>query len=71
VELTPRQGAVLGVNVGRLIVTNGDFVSCVKVCTAIELLFRLVSGVGPGIGVLDGIHIPQGEGSGLRVILVH
>ena len=27
---------------------------CVEVCTAIELSFGVVSGVGPGIHVLDG-----------------
>jgi len=30
--------------------------------TAIELSFGVVSGVGPGIHVLDGVHVPQGEG---------
>jgi len=24
--------------------------------------FGVVSGVGSGIGVLDGVHVPQGEG---------
>jgi len=35
--------------------------SCVEVRTAIELSFGVVSGVGPGIHVLDGVHVPQGE----------
>jgi len=31
---------------------------------AIELPFGVVSGVGPGIGVLDGVtpHVPSGRG---------
>jgi len=37
--------------------------SCVEVRTAIELSFGVVSGVGPGIHVLDGSHVPQGEGA--------
>jgi len=36
--------------------------SCVKVCEAIELPFEVVSGVDQEVGVLDGVHIPQGEG---------
>jgi len=36
--------------------------SCVKVRKPIEVLFVVLSGVGPGIGVLDGIHIPKGRG---------
>ena len=42
--------------------------SCAKVCEAIELLFGVVSGVGPSIGVLDGVHIPQKEGEVLGVL---
>jgi len=30
---------------------------------AIELLFGVVSGVGSGVDVLDGVHMPQGEGA--------
>jgi len=29
----------------------------------IELSFGAVSGVGPGIHVLDGVHVPQKEGA--------
>jgi len=36
--------------------------SCAEVRTLIELSFGVVSGVTPGIHVLDGIHMPQGEG---------
>jgi len=36
--------------------------SCAEVRTAIELAFWVVSGVGPGIDVLDGVHVSQGEG---------
>jgi len=35
--------------------------SCAEVRTAIEQSFGVVSGVGPGIGVLDGVHVPQWE----------
>jgi len=45
----------LGVNFRRSIVTSGDLLRrCVEVRTAIELSFGMVSGVGPGIHVLDG-----------------
>jgi len=36
--------------------------SCAEVRTAIKLSFGVVSGVGPDIDVLDGVHVPQGEG---------
>ena len=51
-----REGAVWGeVNLRRPIVTKGNLLRrCVKVRTTIELLFGVVSGVGPGIHVLDG-----------------
>jgi len=52
------------VNLRRHIVTNGDFVaSFVEVRIAIELSFGVVSGVGPGIHVLDGsLHSSRGRG---------
>jgi len=31
-------------------------------CEAIQLRFGVVSGVGPGVGVLDWGHIPQAKG---------
>ena len=37
--------------------------SCVEVCEPIELSFEVVSGVGPGIDVLDGGPVPQGKGT--------
>jgi len=37
--------------------------SCVEVRTAIELSLREVSGVCHGIGVVDGVHMPQAEGA--------
>ena len=40
-----------------------------KVREPIELPFGVVSGVGPGIGVLDGIHIHQGKGEILGFFL--
>ena len=36
--------------------------SCVEVHELIKLSFGVVSGVGPGIYVLDRVHVPQGEG---------
>jgi len=33
----------------------------------IELSFGVVSRVGPGIHVLDGVHVPQGEGAVLQI----
>jgi len=58
-----KEGAVLAVNLGRPIVTNGDFVASLCGSTAIELSFGMVRAVGPGIDVLDGVHVPQGEGA--------
>jgi len=37
--------------------------SCVEVPEPIELSFGVTSGVGPGIDVLDGVHVTQGEGA--------
>jgi len=49
-----RGRAVLGVNLGRPIVTMGTLLHrCVEVRTVIKLLFGVVSGVGPVIHVLD------------------
>jgi len=39
----------------------------VEVRAVIELLFGLVSGVGPGIHVLDGVHVPQKKGAVLGI----
>jgi len=47
----------------RRIVTNGDsWRSCAKVCEVTELPFAVVSGMGPGTGVLMGVDMPQNEG---------
>jgi len=43
--------------------------SYAKVREAIEVSFDVVSGIGQGIVVLDGVHIPQGEGEVLGVFL--
>jgi len=57
--IAPHQGVILVVDVRHPVVTNGDFLhSCAKVREAIKLLFGVVSGVSPVIGVLDGVHIP-------------
>ena len=37
--------------------------NCAEVREAIKLLFGMESGVGPGIDVLDGVHMPQEEGA--------
>jgi len=36
--------------------------SCVEVCELIKLSFGVVSVGGPGIGILDGVNMLQGEG---------
>ena len=36
--------------------------SCAEVRIAIELSFGVVSRVGPGIDVLDGVHVLKGKG---------
>jgi len=41
--------------------------SCAEVREPIKLSFGVVSGVGPGIYVLDGVHVPQKEGSVLGI----
>jgi len=59
----PREGVLLGANVGRAIVTNGDFTTYVcAVPQPSELPFGVVRAVGRGIAVLHGVHIIQGEG---------
>jgi len=55
---------------GRPIATNGDLLhSCVEVCEPIELLFGVVSGLGREMGVLDGVHLTQGEGDVFGVFI--
>jgi len=44
-------------------------VSCEKVADWIWMPFEVVSGDDPGIGVLDGVHMPQEEGEVLGVFL--
>jgi len=44
---------------------------CAKVHKAIELPFWVDSGMGAGIGVLDGGSYPQGEGEVLGLSLDH
>jgi len=41
--------------------------SCADVREPIKLSFGEVSGVGPGIHVLDGVHMPQKEGAVLGI----
>jgi len=40
---------------------------CAKVCQLIEMLFAVVSGIIGGMGILDGVHMPQGEGVLVRL----
>ena len=47
------------------------FHSCVEVRELIELLFGLVSGVGPGINVWNGVHMAQGEVVDFGVVCPH
>jgi len=57
------EGAVLGVNLWEPIVTNEDLLrSCTKVCELMELSLEVVSGVGRGMGVLEGSMCPKGKG---------
>jgi len=65
VVIVKEEGTVFGVNLGHPVVINGNFVaysSCVEVCELIKLSFEVESGVGGGMGILDGVHVPQGEG---------
>ena len=41
--------------------------SCAEVHAAIELSFGAVNGVGPGIHVLDGVHVAQKEDAALGI----
>ena len=41
---------------------------CVEMRTAIELSFGVVSVVGPGIGVLDGVMCCKEKGEGVREV---
>jgi len=43
--------------------------SCAEVREPIELSFGVVSGVGPGIHVLDGVHVSQKEEAVLGIFL--
>jgi len=42
--------------------------SCAEVRAAIELSFKMVSGVTPDIHVLDGVYGPQVEGVNFGVV---
>ena len=64
VVIIGEEGAVLGVTLGRPIITNGALLhSCAEVCELIKLLFGALSGVGPGIDVRNGgPHALRGRG---------
>ena len=54
VVIVERKGAGLGVNLGHPIVTMGSLLrSCAEVREPIELSFRVMSGIGSGIHLLD------------------
>jgi len=57
-----REGAVLGMNLGRSNVTNGDFVA--YSCAKVREPFEVVSGVGRGMGVLERVRVPQWKREG-------
>ena len=63
------EGPVLGVNLGHSIVISGNLLhSCAEVHEPVKLSFGVVSGVGPGIHVLHGVHVAQGEGMDFGVV---
>ena len=51
------------VNLERPIVTGTLLRSCAKVRELVELSFEVVSWVCRGMGVLEGVHVPQWEGA--------
>jgi len=63
-RLGPRIRQIVGI--GDCPTARGNFGNlwriCAKVREPIELPFGVVNRVGPSIGVLDGVHIPQGKG---------
>jgi len=59
----PRQGVILGVDVGIPLQSMGSLWHiCTKVHKPIELLFWMVSGVGPGIALDGGPHPSRRRG---------
>ena len=60
-QSVPREGALLGTNLVRAIVTNGDFTAYVY-DSASTVRAGVVRAVGRSIAVLDGVHVVQGEG---------
>jgi len=62
VVIVEGEWAGLWVNLGCPIVTTRDLLhTSAVVCELIKLLFGVVSGVGEGMGVLDGVHVTQRE----------
>ena len=58
VMIVEGEWAVLAVNFGRPIVTNGPLLrSYVEVREPIELSFGVMSAVGPGTDVWNGVHV--------------
>jgi len=64
VVIVEGEGAVFGVNLGIPLKAVGTLLySCGKLYESISMSFGVVSGVGRGMGVLEGVHIPQGNGN--------
>jgi len=63
-----REGAVLGVNLRRPIVTNGDFVALLcRSASSDRVVVWSGEWGGPNTDVLDGVYMPQGEGAVLGI----
>jgi len=45
--------------------------SCAEVRESIAVSLGVVSGVGTGIHVLDGVHVPQGEEVDFEIVCPH
>ena len=69
----PREGVLLGENLWRAIVTNGDFTAytCATVPQSSELPFGVVRAVDRCIAVLHGVHGVQWEREVLGVFVPH
>jgi len=60
VLIAPQEGAIFGVDMGQPIEPKGNLWRCCeRKCEMIELLFGMVSGVGPRNEALDGVQIPR------------
>ena len=71
-EIGPREGVLLGVHLGRTIVTNWDFTAsvCDSASTVGAAVWDGACG-GPRHSLLDGLHVVQGEVEVLGVFVPH